>query len=480
MEGVAKMTELSAEQIAQRAFDLSLLDERQLQAVWGEIGAGHVTPDQMKQFLLRREYLSSFQIDRLLRGEKSGYFYGDYKVVYHIGSGSFARVFRAVHKETGRIAAVKVLRGRHSADEEMRDQFLREAEFVRALKHPNIVQIYEIGSKGNQHFMVMEFVEGRTLAEFLRNSPKWDPTEAVKLMADMAAGLDFAFQKGITHRDLKPTNVLISSQRQAKLADFGLAAADPTIADDKLADFPNPRTIDYATLERLTGVRKNDLRSDIYFMGCIYYHMLAGVPPLSETNDKVQRMNKARFTAVKPLFEVAPQVPRNLANIVNRAMELNVGSRYQKPGEMYAELKIAAKHLAEGRTEAVASSGASLMIVESNEQLQNILRDKLKQNGYRVLVTNDPQRPASWFASQATRPADCVVFSTGELKEAALEAFNEFGMHPETRDVPAILMLGEKQAAYQEHAKLSEHRVALAAPLKLKEFRETVERIVRR
>ena len=145
---------------------------------------------------------------------------------------------------------------------------------------------------------------------------------------------------------------------------------------------------------------------------------------------------------------------------------------------MYAELQIAAKHIAEGRTDAPLVSNASLMIVESNEAMQNVLREKLKKTGYRVLLTNDPHRPVNWFRSQRTRPADCVVFSTQELKEEALEAFNEFGQHPETRDVPAILMLGEQQNDFQQRARLASHRVALAAPLRLKEFRETIERIV--
>ena len=475
------MADWTAEQIAQRAFELSLLDERQLQAVWSELGGRTASPEEMKQLLLRREFLSNFQFDRVLRGEKTGFFYGDYKVVYPIGAGTFARVFRAVHKDTGRVAAVKVLRGRFSSDAEQRDQFLREAEFVRPLKHPNIVQIYEVGSKGAHHYMIMEFVEGRTLNEFLKNSPKFEPADAVKLMADMAAGLDFAFQKGITHRDLKPSNVLISAQRQAKLADFGLAAADPSIADDSLADFANPRTIDYAGLERASGVRKNDPRSDIYFLGCICYHMLSGIPPLPSLKDRAQAMGKQRFTEIKPLSEVAPHVPRNLANIVARAMDLNASTRYQKPGEMYAELKMVGKHLAEGRTDAAAdvTSGACLMIVESNEQFQNVLRDKLKQNGYRVLVTSDPERPVNWFRTQAARPADCVVFSSGTLKEEALDGFNEFGMHAETREVPAILLLGEAQGEWRSRARLAEHRVALAAPLKLKEFRETIERIIK-
>ena len=98
-------------------------------------------------------------------------------------------------------------------------------------------------------------------------------------MVDIAAGLSYAFERGICHRDLKMSNVLVSSVGQAMLLDFGLAAAE----NDDAANSPNPRTIDYAGLERATGVRKDDQRSDIYFLGCIFYHMLTGKPPIVET-----------------------------------------------------------------------------------------------------------------------------------------------------------------------------------------------------
>jgi len=292
--------------------------------------------------------------------------------------------------------------------------------------------------------------------------------------------LDFAFQKGITHRDLKPSNVLVSAQKQAKLVDFGLAAADPTVAEEDLTTVTNLRTVDYAGLEYSTGVRRNDPRSDIYFLGCIFYHMLAGVPPLLETNDRAARLQKSRYFDVKPLLDVAPKVPRNLATVIARAMDLNPAMRYQKPAELLADLKVVGRHIIEGRTETVMSEHtASLMIVESNTQMQNILREKLKQQGYKVLVTSDPERPVNWFATQKAKPADCVVYSTGELGEDALAGFNEFAIHPDTRNLPAILLLGEKQGEWKSQARLADHRLVLAAPLRLKEFREAVEKAVK-
>src|SRR4051794_11890083 len=327
--------DLSAEQFAQRAFDLNLLDERQLQDVWGQIGTRQLSTEEFQQLLLRRELLTNYQTERLLRGDRNGFFYGNYKVLYLIGTGTFARVYRASHKNTGEIVAIKVLRQRFAEKADQADRFHREGEMGATLRHPNIVPIMEVAKQAEAHYIVMKFVEGRNLREFIKIRKKFEPAEATRLVADIASGLSYAFDKGICHRDLKMSNVIVSSRGQAMLLDFGLAAGESS--DD--TNSPNPRTIDYAGLERATGVRKDDQRSDIYFLGCIFYHILTGKPPIYETKDRIQRLSKSRFEEVEPILKADSSVPRPVAAVVTRAMELNPAERYQSPGEMLAELK---------------------------------------------------------------------------------------------------------------------------------------------
>jgi eukaryotic-like serine/threonine-protein kinase len=483
------MVELSAEEFAQAAFDLNLIDERQLKEVWGQIGTGQLSGTQCEQLLLRRELLTNYQTERLLRGERGGFFYGDYKVLYLIGSGTFARVYRACHKTTGEIVALKVLRRRYSDEPEQADRFYREGQMGATLRHPNIVPIMEVvadRAAGN-HFLVMEFIEGRNLREFIKIRKKFSSVEATRIVADVAAGLNYAFGRGICHRDLKMSNVLVSSKGKAMLVDFGLAAADKNLSDDAIANSPNPRTIDYAGLERATGVRKDDSRSDIYFLGCIYYHILTGVPPIYETRDRIQRLSKTRFEEIVPILKTDPSVPHSIAAIVTRAMELNPIERYQSPGEMLADLNSAMPRLgdvvpADGQTAlkspAVDSSPQrTLMLIESNVKLQDIMRQRLKNNGYRVLVMADPDRALSRFAD-GSRAADCVIFSTGELGEAALDAFNRFGATEHTARIPAVLLLGEHHQAWKPKAKVTDRRVLVAMPIKLRQFREVLARLV--
>src|SRR5581483_10921448 len=159
-------------------------DERQLQEIWGSIGSRQISGDEFRQLLERRELLTNYQSERLLRGERSGFFYGDYKVLYLVGTGTFARVYRAAHKTTGEIRAVKVLRRRFIEDPVESDRFSREGQMGATLRHPNIVPIYEVVARGDSHFIVMDFVEGRNLREFIKIRKKFEPAEATRLVTD--------------------------------------------------------------------------------------------------------------------------------------------------------------------------------------------------------------------------------------------------------------------------------------------------------
>ena len=488
------MVEISAEQFVQRAFELNLLDQRQLNSVWSELRSRNASIGDVRTVMMRRDILTNYQVERLSRGERGGFFYGHYKVLYLVGTGSFARVYRAVHTETDKVVAVKVLRSRYSSDAMQTGQFLREGQLGVSLRHPNIVPTYEVRSQRSVHYLVMDFVEGQSLRDFVKVRKKLDVDMSTRLISDVAAGLGYAFEKGVTHRDVKLSNVLISSRGRAKMVDFGLAAGADKLTDDALAKYPNPRTIDYVGLERATGVRKDDPRSDIYFVGCAYYHMLTGRAPLSETKDRVARLSINRFREVPPIAQLEPTLPKQVVAIVSRAMELDPQRRFESPGAMLEALKEMAKTLAEktpaddspaeaepskgAPAGATAASGAAsesattaptLLIVESNASIQKAIHQRLTNQGYRVLVSADPAQAIERFHDQK-RLADCVVFSCKDLGAASLEAFNRFGTDEATKHLPAILLLGERQQAWKKKAQLADHRVALSMPIRLKQF----------
>jgi eukaryotic-like serine/threonine-protein kinase len=484
------MIQQTAEQVAQRAFNLGLLDERQLQDVWASFGSRSVPLQDFLQTLVRREFMTNYQVERLIKGEQSGFFFGEYKVLYLVGRGTFARVYRAVHRETGRVVALKVLRTKYSENAAQSGLFVREGRVGCTLRHPNIVPIYDVYSKGRCHFLVMDFIEGRNLREFVRIRKKLEPIEATRLMAGIADGLRYAFEKGLTHRDLKMSNVLVSSRGEAKIVDFGLAAMDDTLTDDALADLPNTRTIDYAALERATGVRKDDTRSDIYFLGCIYYNMLVGQPPLAETRDRLHRLSKQRFLDVVPIQKADQSIPACVTSVVNKAMMLTVEHRYQSPGAMLAELRSAEKRLIAGSGEEGGAAGTdgdeprsgqqsahggpdagrSVMVVESDANVQNVFREGFKRAGYRVLVIADPVRAVSRFRLDPS-VVDCAIFNAQFIGQRALEMFNELGEDERTQAVPAVLLLDEGQKDWKPKAMVARHRYVHVMPITMKQLR---------
>jgi serine/threonine-protein kinase len=483
------MERLTAEQLAERAVDFGLLDEKQLQEVWATFGNRRATLDEFVQALVRRDFVTNYQLDRLLKGEKDGFFYGDYKVLYLIGTGSFARAFRAVHRDTAQVVALKVLRQRFSDNPGQYTTFLREGELGCTLRHPNIVPVYEVHSYRGSHYLVMEFVEGRNLREFVKIRRVLDPAEATKLMADVANGLSYAFQRTMGHRDLKMSNILVSSRGQARLLDFGLAALEAATGEESAVDIPNTRTIDYAALERATGVRSGDPRSDIYFAGCIYYHMLSGRPALVETLDRVQRMNRQRFMEIVPIEKAAPNLPAAVINIVNKAMCFDPNQRYQTPRDMLVDLGRLRDKFTEGTAgetggsisdsveSGVQAEPPTVMVVESNLQMQDVLRNGLKRAGYRVLVFGDPQR-AFDRVLQSPESIACIVLLSQEMGESALKTFNRLGENPETESCPAMLLLGQSQQAWKNLAQEAEHRLVLTMPIIMKQLRASLRKLI--
>lgn len=473
------MVEKSAEEFARRAFDLNLLDQRELEAVWAELGSRNISSEDLQRVLVRRGLLTNYQVDKLANGDKTGFFYGDYKVLYLVGTGSFARVYRAVHKDSGKVVAVKVLRKRFSEDPAMTEQFIREGEMGAKLRHPNIVPIYEVHSSRRSHYMVMDFIEGRNLREFVRVRKKLGVEEALRFSIDITAGLAYAAEHGIRHRDLKLSNVLMSSTGRAQLVDFGLAAVS---GEDTDGDAVNPRTIDYAGLERATGVRKDDPRSDIYFAGCMLYHMLAGRPPLVETKDRTQRLSKTRFENIPPLAQLEPDLPPRVVMIVAKAMELNVHRRYQTPAEFLADLRLTLKRLtapddANGANQSEEGIDKSVLIVDANPNLQDAFREGLKKVGYRVLVMSDASRALDRCDTEQ-RVADCVVFGCHSLGKNGLMAFNRFGQLDRTKNIPAILLIAEQQRNFINEAELNQHRIVAKMPLKMAEFRGVLRQLL--
>jgi serine/threonine protein kinase len=433
--------------IGQQALRLNLISPEQLREAWEEVGRRDGDPEPLLLALERKGHLTPWQSSKLLKLDTQGYFLSGYRILYKIASGSFGRVYRADDPRTGTVVAIKLLRRKWSEDQHTIDLFMREGRVGMSLSHPNLVQILAVRADPatRQYYIVMEFVEGGNLRDILGIHKKIEPADALKILEDATSGLAFAYGKGVTHRDMKLTNVLISSQGTAKLVDFGLAGvySRSVYEDTSIVD----RTVDYAGLEKATGVASGDIRSDIYFLGCVLYEILTGRPPLAMTRDARSRMSKERFLHVPPMKHEEVKGPPSLFRLVDTMMALNPLHRYQTPSQLLDAIREARRELevksAAGNHAAPATR--SVFVIEKDDRLQDALREKLKEKGFRVLIAADPTRAVDRFRQQ---PFDSLIADVGTVGEDALLIFNRV-MNEAARQkltCVGIAMLSEEQA----------------------------------
>ena len=472
---------LSLDDLNQRLLSLDLLDLDKIRAVETSFGSKLFTADEFLRTAQRYGYLTKYQVERLMAGETTGFYYGDYRIQYLIGAGSFARVFRCVHRESGKVFAVKVLRARFRDDQTAIQEFIREGEMGMELRHPNIAAVYEAQATKYDHYMVMEFIEGNTLREMLaaQKNGYLDPKRATRMAYDICSALEYAQKRGYQHRDMKPSNIMIASSGRAVLLDFGLLT-------DASSSFKTQRAIEYAALERATHVRRDDPRSDLYFLGAVYYQALTGVAPLGEIKERSRRLDASRFRNVKMIHEVSKTIPRCVATVVDRSLKFRPEERYQNPEMFKNDLERVIAQLERGEGDEVLASAQpkeeykkpqkTIMIVEGNTGLQETFREFFKNAGFRPLVVSNAP-----FALQRLEDVevDAVLFNAQTLGQSAVAAFNQLLDSPLTKDLPAVLLLNEDQVKWGAHAKRTKKRLAVGMPISMKRLLMVVDKLTR-
>jgi tRNA A-37 threonylcarbamoyl transferase component Bud32 len=457
------------------AIRLGLVTEAQMLEALDASGLANPDLQQLIRHLQRMGFLTPWQTGKLLKGETDGYFLGGYRMLYKVASGSFGRVYRADDQSSGRVVAIKVLRRRWSEDKQKIDLFAREGKVGLTLKHPGIVEIHAFNQdpKSGQYYIVMEFVEGGNLREILAIRKKLKADEAMRIIEDSAAGLAYAYSRGVTHRDIKLTNLLISSQGQAKLVDFGLAQFFSTVAksDKERVD----RTVDYAGLERATSVKFGDVRSDIFFLGCVAFEALTGRSPLEMTRDKHKRMHAQRFLDIQALKPDEIKAPQSVYRLVETMLQLAPEHRYQTPAQLLEGVKTARRELEGGGGRAAAAR--TLFIVEPDEGLQGKLREGFKKLGYRVLMSIDPMRALDRFRQQ---PFDALVVNAATIGEEGRLVFQQILSESASKQVPCagVILFSEQQKEDALRVKENATTKTLMHPVKFGQLKQTLDRML--
>jgi serine/threonine-protein kinase len=257
-----------------------------------------------------------------------------------LGYGGMSEVHRGKDVRLGREVAVKVLRADLARDPQFQERFRREAQNAAALNHPAIVAVYDTGETRTDYgplpYIVMEFVDGRTLRDIVKTEGPLPGQRAMEIMADVSAALDFSHRHGIVHRDVKPANVMITKNGAVKVMDFGIARA---VADGQAAVTQTAAVIgtaQYLSPEQARG-EAVDARSDVYAAGCVLFELLTGEPPFTGDSPVAVAYQHVREDP-KPPSALNPRVSPALDAVVLKAMSKGAANRYQSAAEMRTDL----------------------------------------------------------------------------------------------------------------------------------------------
>jgi serine/threonine protein kinase len=267
---------------------------------------------------------------------------GEYHVLEHIG-GHMGRVYKALHTTMNRLVAIKVLPAGALADQQAVDRFEQEMKAVGPLEHPNIVRAYDARQIEGKPVLVMELVRGHNLSQVLDANGPFRVADACEVIRQAAVGLQFAHEKGIVHRDVKPSNLMLTSEGQVKVLDLGLArlrgrglgAKEMTGAGQALG------TPICMAPEQITDSRRADTRADVYGLGCTLYKLLSGRAPYDDPrHEHAVDILTAHLAEPIPSIKAArPDVPDELAAVVNRMLAKSPSDRFEDPGQVATALK---------------------------------------------------------------------------------------------------------------------------------------------
>ena len=266
---------------------------------------------------------------------------GRYELGGVVGRGGMAEVYRARDIRLGRIVAVKTLRADLARDPSFQARFRREAQSAASLNHPSIVAVYDTGEDmvgpTPVPYIVMEYVDGRTLRDLLRDGRRLLPERALEITAGVLRALDYSHRNGIVHRDIKPGNVMLTRAGDVKVMDFGIARAVSDAQATMTQTAQVIGTAQYLSPEQARGERV-DARSDLYSTGCLLYELLTGRPPFTGDSPVAVAYQHVRENPIPP-SRVDPEIPAWADSIVLKAMAKDPGNRYQSAGEMRDDIQ---------------------------------------------------------------------------------------------------------------------------------------------
>jgi serine/threonine-protein kinase len=385
-----------------------------------------------------------------------------YQVTHLIARGGMAIVYRAQDTLLNRAVALKILYPELSEDPLFVERFRREAQAAANLSHPNIVPVFDWGEDGGTYFIVMELVDGTSLAEMLRGGATLTPARSAQIVAQVAAALGYAHRSGVVHRDVKPGNILITRDGQVKVTDFGIAQA--VSSEDHLAEEGSVMgTATYFSPEQAEGAAV-DGRSDVYSLGIVLYEMLVGRPPfIGDTPVEVSSQH-VRST-VPPLSQFSSSVPPELEAIVMEALSKSPSNRYQSADELRVDLI----RFSEGQPVHAAMRDTAFFGADATRAVAAVAGERTRSVPIMTGPRTDVRRRRSRSYSGAILVLVILLIAVGAYA---------FFAHDKTTTTTMPDLVGQQLTAATKTLKSQNINVETVKPVQSKEAQGTILRTV--
>lgn len=303
--------------------------------------------ERLGALLVENGLLTSWQHAQLAAGKHEGFYVGSYKLLDFVSKGGLAAHIAAEHAETGERVILKILLPEVAKQGSMLERFQKEVEATQQLDHPNLVRVYDLGTThypgiGALNFMITEYFRGATLLERVEEDGPFSAEDAADAISQAAMGLDHAHQRGIVHRNIKPSNLRIDARGGVKLANLGVARFLQETDQESLTLLYQASplgTIEYMAPEQLKDSHAIDQRSDIYSLGCVLYFLLTGSHRYREGSETARMMRQLEEKP-RAIHEFRDDVPPQLSAICERMMSKSPDDRLQTANEVHKALKL--------------------------------------------------------------------------------------------------------------------------------------------
>jgi serine/threonine protein kinase len=328
------MTALGFAEFLQGLQDCKALNGDQLQLALEYAQHGPPDPRHLGRELLRRGWMTAYQINQIHRGQAHALTLGPYLLLERLGHGGMGEVLKARHMRMGRLVALKIVRADRLAKARAVPRFEREVQTVARLDHLNIVHAYDAGVLDDALYLAMEYLEGTDLKRLVRTRGPLPAATACDYARQAAEGLQHASERGVVHRDVKPSNLFLTARGGTiKLLDLGLARLLEEEANLLTRPGVPLGTASYQAPEQILDAGAADVRSDLYGLGCTLHFLLTGRPPFMEGN-AVHRMLAHLREEPRPVESLRKDLPTGLGPLLRKLMAKRPADRYQSPSEL--------------------------------------------------------------------------------------------------------------------------------------------------